>query len=143
MSLKLKGFDSNKDVLVDPSAVGGANVVIANVPCEGSVYIAAAVVMQANGTAKNALADSLANSNVIGTVESKPTVNTCNIRVLGITPGIFTGLDVSKEYYLSDGTPGLVTTTIPTASGHVVLKLGQPYSATEFLMSKGQRTVRL
>jgi len=143
MTLKLKGFDSNREVLVDPSVVGGANVVIADVPCESSVYVKAAVIMQASGIAKNALADSLANSNVIGIVESKSSTTLCNIRVIGVTPSVFTGLDVSKEYYLSDVIDGDIVTTIPITSGHVVLKVGQPFSDQEFLVSKGQRTVRL
>lgn len=134
---------SGTKVLVDPSQIGGANVVLLNVTCLSSVYVGAAVRMTSGGTAVNAQADALANANVIGIVEGKPTSTTCNIRVMGVSDAIFAGLDVTKEYYLSDAVAGQLTTTIPTASGSVVLKLGQPFSATEFLMNKGQQVVRL
>lgn len=130
-------------ILVDPSQIGGANLVIANVPCLSSVYIQAAVRMTSTGTAVNALADSLTNANVIGIVESKPSSTTCNIRVIGVSDTIFTGLDVTKEYYLSDSIAGLVTTIIPTNSGSIMLKLGQPFSGTELFVNKGQQIVRL
>lgn len=119
------------------------NVTIENVPCLASVYVGAAVIMDGTGTANNALADSLANSNVIGIVESKSSTTVCTIRVIGVTSAIFSGLDVTKEYYLSDSVAGGISTTIPTASGHVVLRIGQPFSDEEFLVVRGQRTVRL
>ena len=99
--------------------------------------------MNTSGTAQNAIADSLANSNMIGICESKSSINVCDIRVLGTTGALYSSLDTTKEYYLSDSTPGQITTTIPSASGHVVLKIGQPFSSTEMLVLKGQRTVRL
>jgi hypothetical protein len=119
-----------------------ANVVLFNVDCEASVYIGAAVIMQVSGVAKNALADDIGNSNVIGIVESKPSGVKCDIRVSGITAGIFSGLDVTKEYYLSDSIGGEITTLSPITTGHVRLKLGQPFSASEFLVMKGERTIR-
>lgn len=140
--MKLIGQESGKQVLVDPNSVGGANVVLSKVPCETSVYVGAAVIMQASGIAKNALADSEANSNVIGIVESKPSVAECDIRVLGTTADIFAGLDVSKEYYLSATVAGGVTISPPTATGNIMLRVGQPFSATEMLVNKGQRIVR-
>ena len=145
MSYKLLGkkIVGGQEVLVDPATVGGANVVLANIACEASVYVGAAVYMQSSGTAKNAIATSLAESNVLGIVESKGSTTLCNIRLLGASSSIFTGLDVTKEYYLSDSVAGLITTTIPTISGFVALKLGQPLSATEFVVLKGQRVVRL
>lgn len=144
MTYKLIGRRNTggQEVLVDPNNIGGANVVLTNVDCEASVYVGAAVIMQSSGVAKNAIADSLANSNVIGIVESKASSVLCNIRVLGTTASIFAGLDVTKEYFLSDTVAGALTTTIPTTSGHVMLKLGQPFSATEFMVLKGQRVVR-
>lgn len=118
------------------------NIVLTNVTCDASVYQGAAVRMTGAGTAVNAIADSIANSNVIGIVESKPSSTLCNIRVLGVTSTIFTGLDVTKEYYLSDTIAGEINTTVPTTTGHVKIKLGQPFSATEFLVLKGEAIVR-
>lgn len=144
MSFKLIARnDSGQKIQVDPASISGANVVLNDVSCDISVYVGAAVRMTTGGTALNAIADSLANSNVIGIVESKPSTTTCNIRVLGVSLSIYTGLDVTKEYYLSDSIAGEIQTSTPTSSGSVILKLGQPFSDTEFLMTKGQRTVRL
>jgi len=121
--------------------VSQANVVIEDVPCNSSVYVGA-VVRMSSGTAINAIADSVINSNMIGVCESKSSSVLCNVRVLGISLAIFSGLDETKEYFLSDTVEGGITTTIPTTSGHVVLKIGQPYSTTEMLILKGQRSVR-
>ena len=120
-----------------------ANIVLNNVPCESSVFVGAAVYMQASGIAKNAIATSIGQSNVIGIIQEKPELNLCNIRVIGVTPPVFTGLDVSKEYFLSDSVAGGVVTIAPSLSGHIVLRIGQPYSATEMLFIKGQRAVRI
>ncbi len=128
---------------IDVSQIGGANVVLLNVPCASSVYVGAAVRMNVGGTAINAIADNLENSNIIGIVELKQSLNVCNIRVLGVSENLFSGLDVTKEYYLSDSVAGQITTTIPTASGSVVLRVGQPFSETDFLVNKGQRMQRI
>jgi hypothetical protein len=134
---------TGKKLQIDPDTLGGANVVIPSVPCEASVFVGAAVIMQGSGIAKNGLADSLANSNIIGIVESKATSIICNIRVLGVSGSLFVGLDVTKEYYLSESVVGGISTLPPVSSGSVILKIGQPYSATEMLVNKGQRTVRV
>ena len=122
---------------VDP-----ANVVIKNVDCDATVYVGAAVRMTPGGIAVNALADSKDNSNVLGIVESKSSSTVCNIRVSGVSGENFAGLDVTKIYYLSDVTAGLIGTSIPTTSGHVKVKVGQPYSATRFMVQKGEPVVR-
>ena len=120
-----------------------ARVVLTNVDCNSSVYIGAVVIM-VSGTAINALADSLTNSNMIGIVESKISLNKCNIRVQGTTEGdIFSGLDESKEYYLSDAIAGAISDLPPTASGSVILRIGQPFDDGNMVVLKGQRTVRL
>jgi len=142
MVTKVRVITNGKPQLMDIDELAGANVVLKDVPCDLSVYIKSAVRMDALGIAYNALADILSNSNVIGIVESKPTTTTCNIRVLGTSTTIFTGLDVTKEYYLSASVAGGLTVSPPTASGNVRLKIGQPFSATEFLVVKGTRTVR-
>ena len=51
----------------------------------------------------------------------------------GLTPG--------SKYYLSAGTAGQLTTTPPTADGHVVAPLGTAKSTTEFEISIGTRIV--
>lgn len=145
MTLQIRARDNSTGALslIDLDSVGGSNVFIKNVTCDASVFVGAFVRMTAGSTAVNALADSDANANVIGVVYEKPSSTLCHIRVQGVTESIFTGLDVSKEYFLSQTTPGDMTTTVPpSGSGYIRLILGQPFSATEFLVNKGERTVR-
>lgn len=122
--------------------VGAANNRIANVPCEAAAAIGDWVVMSASGVAYRALADSFANSNVLGVIEEKASATGCTVRVAGVTKPIFLGLDTTYEYFLSDTTPGGMTTIAPTGAGHVVLRVGQPFSATSFFVSRGQRMIR-
>ena len=114
-----------------------ANVVIQNVTCDSTVVIGNWVRMTSGGTAVNALATTNATSNVIGVCEAKSNSTTCDIRCLGVTSSIYTSLDVTKKYFLSDASDGQMVDTAPTTSGHISLKLGQPYSATEFLVMVG------
>ena len=127
-------------VPADISDISG--IVLENVPCDATVYVGAAVRMNASGVAFNALADGVANSNVIGIVQSKSGSELCDIRVTGVSPEIMIGLDVTKEYYLSSTVAGGLTTIPPTTGGTVRLKLGQPFSATRFLVIKGERVIR-
>jgi hypothetical protein len=48
-----------------------------------------------------------------------------------------TGLTGGVEQYLSATTPGAVTATVPTASGHLVQRVGKAYSATMLDFKKG------
>ena len=119
------------------------DIVLSNVDCDSSVSVGDWVRMS-GGVAVKAQADSLDNANIIGLVEYKLNSVKANIRVLGVTPEIFTGLDETKEYFLSAVAAGAMTIqgTIPTAPGHVVLKVGQPFSDKRFLVLKGTRMVR-
>ena len=117
--------------------------IIEKVDCLSSVYIGAFVRMTSSGVAVNALADSFSNSNVIGLVEDKISDTVCTLRVSGRSKPIYSSLDPSLEYFLSDTVPGALQTSVPTASGHIKLKLGQPFSSSVFLMSKGERVERL
>lgn len=117
--------------------------IIQNVDCDSSVYVGSFVRMTSAGLAVNALADSFANSNVIGLVESKQSATKCTLRVSGKSSNVYSSLDPALEYFLSDTIPGELQTTVPTTSGHIRLKLGQPFSSSSFLMAKGERVERL
>lgn len=132
-----------KLVEVDLTTLGTANVVLTDVTCYSSVYVNAVLILNSSGVALNALADSESNSNMIGICESKSSNTLCDIRVLGTTGAIFSSLDPTKEYFLSDSVAGGISTSIPTTSGHVVLKIGQPFTSSRMLVLKGQRSVRL
>jgi hypothetical protein len=130
---------------IPPEAQAGdtANVLLTNQLCHTSVYVGSAVYIDSvTFELKNGLADAADTSNILGVVEAKTSSTRCNVRLLGATGSIFVGLDVTKEYYLSDTIAGLVQDTAPTLSGHYMLKLGQPLSTTAFLVLKGQRIRR-
>ena len=133
------GANPSVDVLIDiPDSS-----LLADVSCSPDVYIGSFVVINAAEIAENALANDYQTSNVIGLVESKSSVDKCDIRVSGISKAIFANLDPSLDYFLSDTVPGSLSSTIPTASGHVKLKLGQAFGSSKFLFAKGERVVRL
>lgn len=141
--IRLVAQDVNgRDFLVEVDNIGGANIVLLDVPCEAVSAIGDFVRMNASGVAIRALADIFENSNVIGLIESKSTTTICNVRVQGVSPEIYIGLDVTKEYFLSDINPGKMAITVPTATGRIKLKLGQPFSDKTFLMNKGERLIR-
>lgn len=116
---------------------GGGSIVLLNVACDASVFVGAAVRMDVSGTAFNAVATGLTTANVIGVVQAKPTSILCDIRVTGVTPGVLAGLDVTKEYFLSASAAGSLTTSPPTGSGEIIIRVGQPFSGTRLLVNKG------
>ena len=155
--------------ITNTGGAGDSGIVLYNVPCETDVYVKSAVRMKVDAVvltmddwtdlasltsmsyspssttlAANALADTYANSNVLGICINKPSANLCDIRLSGSTADIFTGLDVTEEYYLSDTVPGEIVKTpdAPTDPGTVLLKIGQPYSDLKFVVFKGERIVR-
>jgi hypothetical protein len=124
------------------TATSDDSILISDVDCEPSVLVGNWVRMNSLGVAVNALANNKANSNVIGLVEAKSGNTKCTIRVIGLSSVVFTGLDTSEEYYLSDVNPGQMTTTPPTAPGTFVVRLGQPFSSNRFLINRSIRFKR-
>jgi len=121
------------------------DIVLQNINCDASVSIGDWVRMTSGGIAVKALADNKDNSNIIGLVEDKTSSTTCIIRVAGVSKEIFTSLDVTKEYYLSSTVAGGMIKQgdpLPSLSGNIVLKVGQPFSSTRFLVLKGIRFER-
>ncbi len=130
--------------LIGQTSLGSndASILLTNVPCEATASVGHWVRMDSLGVAIRALADDTTNSNVIGIIEAKIGSTTCNIRVVGVTEGILSGLDVTKEYYLSETNPGEMAISPPTGAGSIVLKLGQPFSMTRFMVNRGNRIRR-
>ena len=133
---------------------GSSNETLFNVPCDPAVFPGAVVrLVQDSPTpifmdewtvlalvpslnlndysilANFAQANTYERANAIGIVSSKPTVNTCNIIKSGPTPDLFFGLDVTKEYFLSETSPGYLTPTAPVNSGEVIISIGKPVSS--------------
>lgn len=122
-------------------AINNANAVLKNIDCDATVYVGAVVRMD-SAVAYNAQADVFANSNAIGVVISKSSSTKCDIRLFGYTEDIFTGLDETKTYYLSDTVAGGIQTNVPTGSGTVILEVGKPFSPTSLVVIIGERIVR-
>lgn len=121
--------------------VGSTGLVLKGVPCDASVYAGAAVYLS-GGIAFNALADNETTSNIVGIVERKLSSAVCDIRVTGVSLAHFSGLDESKEYYLSATIAGAITTVVPITAGHIFLRIGQPFGGTKLVINKGMPVKR-
>lgn len=120
-----------------------SGILLNDVPRDSAVAVGDAVYLNASGTAFQARADAFSTSNVMGLVEKiSSSPDLCDIRVTGKTLANFSGLDPTLDYFLSATTAGALTTTAPTASGHVVTRVAQPFSATRHVVIKDQRMVR-
>ena len=126
-----------------PGVDGTGYIILENVTCDASVFLGAVVRMTSGGSAVNALADSMANSNMMGIAVAKASPTLADIQVSGITSTIFAGLDVTKDYFLSPTTPGAITITPPSGAGEVLVKVGRPFSATRLLILNNLRQRRL
>lgn len=60
---------------------------------------------------------------------------------VGMENTALTGLTPGEQYFLSDATPGAITTTAPTASGSVVEYVGVAVSATKLVFEPDVRYV--
>jgi len=129
---------------VIPSGGGqNANVVLENLECTPTTAVGDVVRVDAAGIVTPAMANSLANSLVLGIVESKSDDTTATVRVSGLTvESVFSGLNETAEYYLSATTPGQITQTIPAASGQVIVKIGQAFGTDRILVNIGDRILR-
>lgn len=128
---------------VSKAGLDAANVVLLDIVCDISVYIGSFIYIEdVTFIAKNANADSYVSSNVLGLCERKSTPYLCDVRVLGVSREIFSNLDVTKEYFLSDVIPGGITDIAPTLPNHIMVKLGQPMNDKQLLILKGQRVIR-
>ena len=123
-----------------PGTVGGGNI-LADVPCDSSVFVGAVVRMDGS-TAINAVADSSTNSKAIGICVSKSSSTLCNIQICGVTDTVMSGLTVNENYFLSATTPGGLDTSPPTGSSHIVILIGRPYTTTRLVLQIGSQTRR-
>jgi len=114
-----------------------------DVDCEASVYVGSFVYVDSGSLARNALADTYNTSNVVGLVEAKSSSTKCDIRFNGLSGPIYSGLNPAEDYYLSDTTPGEISSTVSTTSGHIKIRVGQSFGQDKFLFVKGERVVRL
>lgn len=128
------------------NTINNIDNLVVEVACDSSVYVGAAVyLIISNGSVKafNAIATTPETSNVFGIVESKPSSNICKIRFGGITESIFVNLNLAQEYYLSDLIAGHIVSedNQPVQIGSVLVKIGQPYSSSRMLYSRGGKLI--
>ena len=127
-------------------AINNIDNLVADMPCDSSVYVGSAVYLKVdNGTVKayNAIANSQSTSNVFGIVEEKTNSTLAKIRFGGLTKSIFINLDLTQEYYLSDLIAGhmVAEDNKPIQIGSILVKIGQPYSSTQMLYSRGGKVI--
>jgi hypothetical protein len=118
---------------------GSDSSLLENITCNAAVAVGDWVRIDGSNVAQKAQGDSIANSLVVGVVQSKPSSTLCNIVTDGGTTAIFSSLDPTKAYFLSPSTAGAMTVTVPSGAGQVILKLGSPLSADKFIVRIGER----
>lgn len=114
---------------------------LSGLTCDASVAIKD-VVYSDSGIIKSALATSIALSGAIGICIAKLNPTSATIVFAGKIEGLFTGLDDSKDYFLSPSTAGEMTTIPPTGTGEIILRIGRPIGATIFIVQIGSRLQR-
>jgi len=114
-----------------------------SVAVDASVYVGA-VVLMSGGTFINAIATSKAASHVFGICTSKSSSTVGDVLLPGgITDGIYSSLDLTKEYFLSDSVAGgIAVPPVPTTAGYTVWVIGKPYTTTRLLFMPELRVVR-
>jgi hypothetical protein len=124
-------------IVINDHATGtgsSGNNIIEGLTCDSSVSIGN--VVRINGsTVVNAQADSVTNSLVIGICTAKDSSTVCTVQVTGFTNNIFVGLSVGNIYFLSDSTPGAISTIEPISPGSIVLQIGRPRSSTSLILN--------
>lgn len=141
----------------DPGS--GGSSVLADVACDSTVFIGAAVRLERSNlveediaswatllelssmvvgtydvTAVNALADTRQNAQAIGVVQAKSSDTLCDIVPFGgITDAVFEGLSVETDYYLSDEVAGILVPEEgkPTDTTHALMRIGRPLGPTK------------
>lgn len=118
-----------------PTGSGGAaqSVESSVYSCPSGVSVGDAVQITTADNVDLADASVPADRPVIGFVKSKPTSTTCVLHYYGELGG-FTGLTVGATYYLSESTPGAITTTAPSTVGSIVQEVGFARSSTTLVV---------
>lgn len=139
---KLVALNSSGDIDASmlPPGVGGASL---SVPTSENLaagafvdlYQVSTVLTARNADASAASAGKIARGFTISAVTSP-----ANATVLfaGEANTGLSGLTIGSDYYLDDGTPGAVTATEPTTTGHLSQYLGRALSATEIVFDPGE-----
>lgn len=71
---------------------------------------------------------------VIGIVESKKSLNEATVRLLGLSMPLFSGLVPGSNYFLSETSPGELTTSPPVGSGSNIQLIGVAVTETQLFV---------
>jgi len=125
-----------------PTSSGTSNI-LPGVAVDATVFIGS-VVRMSGGTFVNAIATSKALSFVFGICVAKSSSTVGDILLPGgLTSAIYTGLDTTKEYFLSDSVAEeIAVPPVPTVAGRVVWLIGKPYTSDRLLFKPVLRVVR-
>jgi hypothetical protein len=119
------------DLIIGASTSSGVTF---TATCDSTVFVGAAVV--SDGTKLiNGLADGSTSILVLGIVESKPNSTTAVVRFTGLSSSVFISLDYTKQYFLSDSLPGVVTPIPVTTVGNYLIKVGVPFNSTQLIIN--------
>jgi hypothetical protein len=102
--------------------------VLYDFPIESNAVVGDVVRISGN-VAVRAIADTSLNARAIGIVE-KTLYGFSNIRISGISDEVYSGLNPSIDYYLSDTEAGKLVTTPPS----IEVKIGVPVSSTRLVI---------
>lgn len=118
-----------------------SRAVIKDADCDPTVSVGDWV-YTLNGICYKAIANDFSKCNVLGVIERKPVATKCDVRFFGLSDRIFSGLDETKLYYLSDVTSGAMQDSPVTTSGNYLLSLGLPFGTDRFVVNIKERTKR-
>lgn len=128
----------------------GADIIAQINDESGTIVCGTPVYNDAAGGVKKAKADATGTSKMVGLVYDATILTTIsgNIAVGGILTltttqwdavfGTTGGLTFNTDYFLSDATAGLGSTTVPSTVGHLVVRIGRALSTTDLLLQIGQ-----
>lgn len=121
----------NGSVWVDQTTISYApNVQNSYIADTGGVTARDVVYISSADSVSPAVASAAASSQGIGlAVSTVAATNPVQVQENGVMTG-FSGLTAGARYYLSGSTPGAITSTVPTGSGHTILQVGYAKSAT-------------
>lgn len=113
--------------------VGAAGVVI-TMNCDVAVQVGDAVYVSSSNTASQAQADNSNTAYAIGVVTAKSAPTVCEVTLAGRAEAAAYVLTPGTRYYLSESTPGALTSTIPTGSGEYIALVGTAITANALVL---------
>jgi len=106
-----------------------------NAGCTATEVVGDTVYIQSAGQVRQAQADALATSRVVGVISSKTSDTACVVASTGTVT--IAGLTAGKVHYLSEDTPGAVSDSEPPAGNYAVM-VGTASAASALVVEIGE-----